>query len=88
MRNGTGAAFLSLPGPGLAGEGRRLAVAELDGHDLLGRRDDVVVLVEVHVEVEVAAGDVVEILAVGVEGRVEVVVEVVVTATFFPVSRL
>ncbi len=36
-------------------EGRLFAVPELDDHDLLRRRDHVIVLVEVHLDIEVPA---------------------------------
>ena len=58
-------------------EGRLLALAQL-GHHHPGRvGHDVVVLEGVHPDLEVPVGQEVEVAAVGVEARVEVVVEVV-----------
>jgi hypothetical protein len=61
----------------LVGERELLPRPELDAHDLLGSGHDVVVLIEIHADREVAARQIIEVQAVGVEARVQVVVEVV-----------
>ncbi|OPZ81422.1 MAG: hypothetical protein BWY77_00652 [bacterium ADurb.Bin431] len=63
--------------PGCIRKGRSLARLELNQHHLHRPRQDVVVFIDIHLDIIIVAiGEVIEIIAVGVERGVEIIVKI------------